>query len=111
MEKFIDSLDISVLQSANSDEINSLVEYIITKSGRCLDDYCVMNIPIDKAAEVAFASPSVCEDYFEINGIPPEVVIKHFDVKSLAYYLAFEAPEIGTELLNELEFYHSKGRI
>lgn len=111
MEKFIDSLDISLLQSASSDEINDLVEYIITESGRCLDDYCVTNIPIDRAAEVAFASPSVCEEYFEINGISPEDVIKHFDVKSLAYYLAFEAPEIGTELLNELEFYHSKGRI
>lgn len=111
MEKFIDSLDISMLQSASSDEIDVLVEHIITKSGRCLDDYCVMNIPIDKAAEVAFASPSVCEDYFEINGISPEDIIKHFDVKSLAYYLAFEAPEIGTELLDELEFYHNKGRI
>lgn len=38
-------------------------------------------------------------------------LVANIDAKQLAYYLAFSYPELGTELLNELHYYHNLGRI
>lgn len=37
--------------------------------------------------------------------------VSSIDAKQLAYYLAFSYPELGTELLDELQYYRNLGRI
>lgn len=38
-------------------------------------------------------------------------LVASIDAKQLAYYLAFSYPELGTELLDELQYYRNLGRI
>jgi hypothetical protein len=75
------------------------------------DDFLSSHISVDEAAEVAFSSESVCEDYFEQHGIQPQLIIEHFDTEALSYYLAFEEPDKATALFKALEYYRNAGRI
>lgn len=38
-------------------------------------------------------------------------LVESIDAKQLAHYLAYSYPELGTELLDELQYYRNLGRI
>ena len=93
-------------------KVFDLVQHILTEyRPSFLQEFCTKHITVDNAADVAFASPSACDNYFELNGLEPEFIINHLPVKQLAYHLAFTEPDKATELLDELLYYRKNGRI
>ena len=93
-------------------KVFKIVHYILSNAGdHCLAEFCKASITSDDAANIAFASPSACDSYFESKSMSPELIIKHLPIKQLAYHLAFTEPDKATELFNELLYYHTKGRI
>ena len=98
--------------STTDSKVFDLVIYILTEHRLgILQEFCSKHITVDNAADVAFASPYVCDDYFELNGLEPELIMNHMPPKQLAYYLTFTEPTKATELLEELLYYHNHGRI
>lgn len=98
--------------STTDSKVFDLVSYILTEHRLgILQEFCSKHITVDNAADVAFASPYVCDDYFEINGLEPELIMNHMPPKQLAYHLTFTEPAKATELLDELLYYRKNGRI
>ena len=113
MNKAINSFDMELVDECTSEEVYELVDHILGFHGMTwVDEYCRTRIPTNTAAEVAFASPSVCDDYFEYNPMEPELISNHLSAKQLAHHLAFTEPDKATELLDELLYYRTTaGRI
>ena len=98
--------------STTDSKVFETAQYILSNAGdHCLSEFCRTSITPSDAAEVAFASPSTCDDYFELNGLEPERIVQHLPIKQLAYHLTFTEPAKATELLDELLYYRNHGRI
>ena len=98
--------------STTDSKVFETVQYILSNAGdNCLGEFCRTSITPSDAANIAFASPSACDSYFESKSMSPELIIQHLPIKQLAYHLAFTEPDKATELFNELLYYHTKGRI
>lgn len=112
MNQFITKFDAMKEHFNLSKEQEELIKHICSASEHTsLDEFCRTNISTDDAAGVAFAEPSVCNDYFENEGIAPELLIANFPSNDIAHYLAFEQPHSATDLLNELLYYRKVRRI
>lgn len=112
MNKAINSFDMELVDECTSEEVYELVDHIFGLHGTTwVDEYCRTRIPINTAAEVAFANPSVCDDYFESTTMEPELIMNHMSPKRLAYHLTFTESAKATELLDELLYYRNHGRI
>lgn len=94
------------------EKVFELVDHIFDEyNPHFIHEYCSSRISADDAANVAFANPSVCDDYFESTPMEPELIMNHMFAKQLAYYLTFTEPAKATELLDELLYYRNHGRI
>jgi len=113
MNPFIDQFEAMNSHSEISQEEEiELVEHLFASfKYNSSDNYCRTHISTDDAAGIAFANPTVCSDYFELEGIEPDLIADCVLPKDLAHYLAFEQPDKATELFNELLYYHKVGRI
>ena len=97
--------------STTESKVFDLVSYILTEHRLgCLQEFCARHITTYNAADIAFASPSVCNDYFEQNAMAPELIVNHLPTKELAYHLVFTEPTKATELLNELLYYRIQAK-
>ena len=106
IDEFLDDL------STTDSKVFDLVSYILTEyRPGFLQEFCIEHMTTDNAADIAFANPSVCDDYFESNPMEPELIMKHMSPKQLAYHLTFTEPTKATELLDELLYYRKNGRI
>ena len=106
IDEFLDDL------STTDSKVFDLVSYILTEyRPGFLQEFCIEHMTTDNAADIAFANPSACEDYFELNGLEPERIVQHLPIKQLAYHLTFTEPAKATELLDELLYYRNHGRI
>ena len=111
MNKAINSFDMELVDECTSEEVYELLDHILAlHHSTFMDQYCRTRISVDTAAEVAFASPSVCDDYFDLKGLEPERIVQHLPIKQLAYHLTFTEPAKATELLDELLYYRNHGR-
>ena len=98
--------------STTDNQVFETAQYILSNAGdHCLSEFCRTSITPSDAADVAFASPSACDDYFEANPMEPEFIMNHVLPKQLAYHLTFTEPAKATELLDELLYYRKNGRI
>lgn len=113
MNKAINSFDMELVDECTSEEVYELLDHILAlHHSTFMDQYCRTRISVDTAAEVAFASPAVCDDYFEAHTMEPELIVNHLSIKPLAHYLTFTEPEKATILLDELLYYRTQsGRI
>ena len=98
--------------TGTKEQVFELVDHIFDEYDSYLvHEYCSSRIHADDAANVAFANPSVCDDYFESTPMEPELIMNHMSAKQLAYHLTFTEPAKATELLDELLYYRNHGRI
>ena len=106
IDEFLDDL------STTDSKVFETVQYILSNAGdHCLSEFCRTSITPSDAADIAFANPSVCDDYFEANSMDPELIMNHMSPKQLAYHLTFTEPAKETKLLDELLYYRKNGRI
>lgn len=113
MNKAINRFDMELVDECTSDEVYELIDHILDiHHSTYLDEYCRTRISVDTAADVAFAIPSACDNYFESKPMSTELILDHVPIKQLAYHITFTEPEKATELLDELLYYRTKsGRI
>ena len=108
----ITAFENSVSDAHTDDDLIELVDYVLEQVDPIAkEQYFMDSIGLANAADVAFANPSVCDDYFEANPMEPELIMNHMPSKQLAYHLTFTEPAKATELLDELLYYRTHGRI
>jgi hypothetical protein len=78
-----------------------------------LADFTSSNISQDDAEAIALSNKYLIPDYLASNGIDFDLIIEAIKDKPevFAHYLAFHNSELGKQLLDELLFYRSKGRV
>lgn len=59
----------------------------------------------------AVISKELVSDVVEEAGLSTDTIASETNPEKLAYHLAYEDTELGTQLLNELLYYRSQGRI
>lgn len=112
MNPLIKQYDEFMAYTGTKEQVFELVDHIFDEyDPYFMHEYCSNRISADDAADVAFANPSVCDNYFESNPMEPELIINHMPPKQLAYHLTFTEPSKATELLDELLYYRKNGRI
>ena len=112
MTTLTEIFEYAISDEHTDEDLINLVDYILTKVPTSTrDQYFMDSIGSDSAANVAFANPSVCDEYFEQTPMEPELIMNHMAAKQLAYHLTFTEPAKATELLDELLYYRNQGRI
>lgn len=112
MNPLIKQYDKLIADTGTKEQVFELIDHIFDEHNPYfVHEYCSERISADDAADVAFANPSVCDDYFEATPMEPEFIMNHMSPKQLAYHLTFTEPAKATELLDELLYYHKNGRI
>jgi len=115
MNRFINQLD-ELTGSADSfteQDESELIEYLLEHSAYTdLDSFVIENISYNDAFEYCTSTDDFipdCINHLDMNdvNIPPNPD----SINSFAYTLAYDNPEFGTKLLDELLYYRSKGRI
>jgi len=124
MNQFIydydESLEFEGGYISESDE-QELIEHILEESQYTdLDQFALSNVSYDDALNLVQSTDSFNDDVYEWlshqpNGISNQFV-EHLSespkaVESVAYTLAYEYPELGTKLLQELLYYSNQGRL
>lgn len=122
MNQFIHDYDESLEYNggfiSESDE-SQLIEHILAVSEHTdLPDFCTKSISYDDALELVQASDSFISDASEYLANSEHFateLLAHIDEpqqpSKLAYSLAYEHTEFATQLLDELLYYRSMGRV
>ena len=112
MNPLIKQYEEHMTYSDTKEQVFELIDHIFDEyNPYFVHEYCSERISADDAADVAFANPSVCDNYFEANPMEPEFIMNNMPSKQLAYHLTFTEPAKATELLDELLYYRTHGRI
>ena len=102
----------AVSDAYTDEDLITLVDYVLEQvDPNTKEQYFMDSISSSDAADVAFANESVCEDYFEYHPLGSELVLRNLSIKDLAYHLVFTESDKATQLLNELLYYRTHGRI
>ena len=107
---------IALFDDALSDEhtdvqLIELVNHILSNTYRIdRESYIRKHIDPSTAADIAFADESICQEYFDINPLSPELALSNLPIKELAYHLVFTEPDKATQLLDELLYYRTKSQ-
>lgn len=94
---------------------NEVLEYIFDNSmHQDSDRYCKLNICQHDAEDLAIQSDNFIYDWINARSDFPfetfDSVIEEYPDK-YAYHLAYDNPLLATQLLDEMLYYRSKGRI
>ena len=115
---FIDKFDEwkSNLPTLTEAQEAALIYHIIETADHLTPDNIARHIISPTAAwDVVSNDDSMWQTAIACNPIPKDLAFQATtngtDLSKFAYMLAFEQPEIATQLLNELEYYRSIGRI
>lgn len=101
----------AVSDASTDDDLIELVDYVLEQvDPNTKEQYFMDSIGSANAADVAFANESICQDYFDINPLSPELALSNLPIKELAYHLVFTEPDKATQLLDELLYYRTKSQ-
>lgn len=115
IDKFIEWKSSLPTQLTESQE-TALIYHIIESADRVNPDTIARHIISPRAAwDVVSNDDSIWQTALSCNPAPKDLAyqatINGTDISKLAYMLAYEKPELATELFNELEYYRNQGRI
>ena len=116
MNPFIEHFEFNVdLDGITEEQEQELIEHILEESVYTdLSTFTLANISHAEAMELAQQSDTFWEEAVSYNYIPPSILLdelKHQSPTDLAYTIAYEHTELGTQLLDELLDYRRLGRI
>ena len=115
MNIFIDQFEELCSTKVLTQEMESeLLDHILSNSSYTNHtDFAEEHIPYDSAESIVLANDYFLPDYLAKVGIDSNIITDAISEhpEHLASHLAFHAPHIGTQLLDELLYYRSKNRI
>lgn len=115
MNQFIQAFDELVEeQTLSSDFESELIEHIFEQSiFTDAEEFSRNNITQDDAEAIALSNKYFISDYFESAELDYNLITTGITQhpEKFAYHLAYTSPEIGKQLLDELLYYRSVGRI
>ena len=97
----------------NSEEVE-LVDHILSKSDyNSIELYSKSNLTTDDAIELLQDNTNIYKllEVVDIGNKELEVIITSIEPSKFSYFLAYEEPELATQLLDELLYYRKLGRI
>ena len=119
MNPYITQFDELIEQSDcfTKEQEDELIEHIFSNSiYQSVDEFSKSHISYYDALDIVQSNDSYLDESIEYltnqhRSILLPLLLDSVSMKDLAYYLAYSDIELGTELLTELEFYKSKGRL
>lgn len=100
-----------------AEEEDLLLEHILDNSlYQDTAEFALANVTYDDALNLVQSNDSFAEESVEYlsnqsKHLLVPLLLDSVSMEDLAYHLAYTEPERGTNLLTELEFYKSKGRL
>ena len=115
MNEFIRQYDDLVeSHGISADQELELIEHIFSESQHTSsEEYAKSNIHHDDAIDLVFTNERAISEYLEYNPLNHQHIVDAIanHPERFAYTLAYEHPLLGTQLLEELLYYRSKGRL
>ena len=89
-------------------EVNTAIELL---AGMTIEEFSKQNILQCDVEALALADDSFVQHCASLVPVEYQSIDQHIEPDKYAYHLAYSNPELATQLLDELLYYHNIGRI
>ena len=90
---------------------SEIVEAIELLAGMTIEEFSKQNILQRDVEALALADESFVQHCASLVPVEYQSIDQHIEPDKYAYHLAYSNPELATQLLDELLYYHTIGRI
>lgn len=97
-----------LVESSNNLTIEESVEALL--GSHDLEELLIKYISNEQILDLVQMN-SLTEDVINSSEVPVRTLLKELNPQQASYHLAFDDPELGTKLLDELLYYRKLGRI